>query len=92
MSYTLVIYQAHTSGINVNQTISRKEVLKRVNQKLHEKNLELIECQHLCRSCSALGDYYMINLADNSLIETNIDLKKIARDQACLADSETLDD
>ena len=76
----------------MNQTISKKEVLQRVNEKLQEKNLELIECQHLCQSCSALGDYYMINLADNSLIETNIDLKKPALEHECLADSDTLVD
>jgi len=75
----------------VNQRLSKQDVLARVNLELKKKDQVLVDCQHLCRSCMSLGDYYLMDLTQNSLIDTHVDLEKFARQECCLADGEYLD-
>ncbi len=74
----------------MNRRISKEVVLQEVNDKLRKEDLALVECQHLCQACLALGDYYLMNLEDNTLVETHVDLKKIALDHGCIVDPDTI--
>ena len=71
-------------------SISPEELLAKVNHKLEGRNLALMKCQNLSRACVALGDYYLMDLSEKSLVDTHVDLEKIARDEGCLAEWEEL--
>lgn len=75
----------------MSERVSQQAVLERVNSRLQEKDQVLEKCQKLCRACIALGDYYLMDSSRDQLLETHVDLEKIAREQGCLADWEELE-
>ena len=75
----------------MNGQVSPLDILNRVNRELEKKDRKLVKCEHLCRSCMALGDYYLMDTTQNLLIDTNVDLEKVAREEGCLADGEVIE-
>lgn len=65
-------------------------VFDRVNHALEKKGTTLVKCEHRCQACLALGDYYLMDSNQNTLIDTNVDLEKIAREEDCLAVDEEI--
>jgi hypothetical protein len=70
--------------------VSRRALIQRLNRVLAEANL-LLKKTKGSRMLKQLGDYYLIDLKQNALVEKNVNLETLGRKHAVLAAWERLE-
>ena len=70
--------------------VSERALMARINRKLAREQQQLMKCKQDSRDHAALGDYYLVDLATNSITAQNMDLGDLGRELECLAGYEEL--
>lgn len=75
----------------VTHTVSPLKLVRRVNKKLAPQR-RLRTCRRGTRWWSELGDFHLVNVPYNVIIERHVDLEELARKLGVLKDWETVAD
>lgn len=67
-------------------TISERALIQRINRKLKVSKLVLKKPR-----AGNLGDYYLVDLSLNAVVETDVDIKKLAKELSAMAPYETFE-
>jgi hypothetical protein len=73
--------------------VSERALIQRLNRKLKENDLIVKKTRPNSKSWSTLGDYYVIDLNLNGIVDRGLDaddLEKMGREKKVLADWETV--
>jgi hypothetical protein len=71
--------------------VSRRALIQRLNNALAGSNL-LLKKTKGGRMKKQLGDYYLIDLKQNALVETDVDMEKLGRKHGVLEPWERLEE
>ena len=69
--------------------VTKKSLIERINRKLRKDDKKLRKCRS-ARDHSTLGDYFIINLSGNYIINTWVDLEGLGREIGAMQGWETL--
>lgn len=91
--YIRFIVQVQTTYIHMKhekKTVSRQALLARVNRKLRDEAMSVRKCREASRWWPDLGDYYLVDVNCNAVLEKHLDLEGYARELSALKPIEKL--
>ena len=72
--------------------VSERALIARINRRLAKENEKLIVCEETSPSFTDLGRYYVVDLNQNIIGSSNLDLEQVGRDTKALKGYEVLED
>jgi len=72
--------------------VSERALIARINRRLAKENEKLIVCEETSPSFTDLGRYYVVDLNQNIIGSSNLDLEQVGRDTESLKGYEVLED
>jgi hypothetical protein len=73
--------------------VSERALIQRLNRKIKEDDLVLKKCGPYSKAYDSLGDYYVVDIHQNMIVERRLDstdLQSLGRAKKVLADWETI--
>ena len=74
----------------MSKEVSEAALLSRINQAMAPASEKLRKCRHTSRWFGSLGEYYLVNVSNNTIAATDISLEALAKELGVLRDTERL--
>jgi hypothetical protein len=70
--------------------VTVRALIQRINRKLAPDYRKIMKCRENANGWDYLGEYYVVDLLHNNVVDTHVDLKKIAVKLKAMGEWETV--
>ena len=68
--------------------VSTRAIIQRINRKLAPKYRQLKRCRENSQGWDSLGDYYIVDLCQNAVVDTHVKVESLARELKAIGEWE----